>query len=621
MAGRLGCWGVLLAVFANGAWAQDPDGTFAGAVPARLGGVVSGGSISPAGDLDFLVYEVPESGMLTLESIGSTDVYGSLYDSRQHLIAADDDSGEGTNFRISTSVVAGRYYLRVRHFSTFGTGSYSIRSGLLPGWGPPPDPYMEQFDLVLSGNPLRATASGRTLQGGGSSHVYDFRVPSGGILRAESSGATDVLGTLYQGTSRFLAQDDDSGAGANFLIQRRVSAGLHRVIVRPYSAWSGGTYGLVLTFTPDGGPAVLPPNSFGTARQLDIANGAAAASESIGQAGENDYFALIAPSRGVLTVSTSGTTDTVGTLFDRNRRVLAVNDDHPAVGTNFLIRREIPSGPHFLRVRHYRANETGDYLLHVKFESTGPGPRKVRRAVVIGISDYASLQDLRYGAADARSMRDLLRRSGWDVTLLLDRAATKAAILSTVRQELSGAAEFLLTFSGRGTSVGPSAYICPYDGREPRGFLSGGELAALFRHGGGGAQIGLILDTGYSVGGSSAGGAGEARTLRGLPQAASSSGSSAGLRLGRTLQSVGCTVLAGCRSTQAAYEAPVFGHGWFTGRVLALAPARATDADRNGDASLEEIYRRAASGYRGIQHPQLFDGNPAEGFDVGPAYR
>jgi hypothetical protein len=62
--------------------------------------------------------------------MGTTDVIMSLLgpNSQTQQIAQDDDSGEGSNARISADLLPGTYFVQVRHYNTAGgTGAYSVR--------------------------------------------------------------------------------------------------------------------------------------------------------------------------------------------------------------------------------------------------------------------------------------------------------------------------------------------------------------------------------------------------------------------------------------------------------------------------------------------------------------
>ena len=83
------------------------------------------GSIETGGDSDYFQVQAPSSGTLTVYTTGSTDTFGELRNSACSVIASNDNS-TSLNFRISQSVSSATYYVVVRHFSNFGTGSYTL---------------------------------------------------------------------------------------------------------------------------------------------------------------------------------------------------------------------------------------------------------------------------------------------------------------------------------------------------------------------------------------------------------------------------------------------------------------------------------------------------------------
>jgi tyrosinase len=75
------------------------------------------------------MFRATEEGVYTIETSGSTDTFLSLFgpDSETTLIAQDDDSGPNLLSRIEIALLAGTYYVRVRHYSSFATGAYGVR--------------------------------------------------------------------------------------------------------------------------------------------------------------------------------------------------------------------------------------------------------------------------------------------------------------------------------------------------------------------------------------------------------------------------------------------------------------------------------------------------------------
>ena len=86
--------------------------------------------IGAPGEEDLFKFVVTTGGSHLIDTKGPTDVVMRLFgpDSHTNVIAEDDDSGEGSNARITASLVPGLYYAQVRHYNRAGgKGDYTIR--------------------------------------------------------------------------------------------------------------------------------------------------------------------------------------------------------------------------------------------------------------------------------------------------------------------------------------------------------------------------------------------------------------------------------------------------------------------------------------------------------------
>jgi len=85
------------------------------------------GSIGSYTDPDYDVFSfvVTSQASRTIESSGSTDVRGELFNEHGKRLAEDDDSGTDTNFQIIETLPAGRYFVRVEGENS-ATGAYSL---------------------------------------------------------------------------------------------------------------------------------------------------------------------------------------------------------------------------------------------------------------------------------------------------------------------------------------------------------------------------------------------------------------------------------------------------------------------------------------------------------------
>ena len=84
-------------------------------------------SISPAGDRDCFMFTLSAERRVTMETEGSTDTLGRLYTSSGSLIEENDDSGMDNNFKISSTLSPGVYYVEVLSLERDVTGPYIFR--------------------------------------------------------------------------------------------------------------------------------------------------------------------------------------------------------------------------------------------------------------------------------------------------------------------------------------------------------------------------------------------------------------------------------------------------------------------------------------------------------------
>ena len=90
----------------------------------------SAASIGKFGEEDLYSFSAARDGRYRLDTRGPTDVVMKLFgpDNPTALIAEDDDSGINTNALINADLVAGQYFVQVRHYNrASGKGNYSIK--------------------------------------------------------------------------------------------------------------------------------------------------------------------------------------------------------------------------------------------------------------------------------------------------------------------------------------------------------------------------------------------------------------------------------------------------------------------------------------------------------------
>lgn len=87
-------------------------------------------TIGKVGEEDLFKFTVTTGGRYVIDTRGPTDVVMKLFgpNSETALMAEDDDSGIDANARIAANLIAGDYFVQVRHYNrASGMGNYSIK--------------------------------------------------------------------------------------------------------------------------------------------------------------------------------------------------------------------------------------------------------------------------------------------------------------------------------------------------------------------------------------------------------------------------------------------------------------------------------------------------------------
>ena len=139
----------------DGGSVQDRHGDSARQATAVLPGVSApwasstAGQLNPATDVDYFTLDVPRAGLLVVETIGSTDTLGTVWQAGVELARADS-GGAGQNFQLSVPVQAGPVVMAVAGRGQ--TGSYVLETRLVVGFLENPGPASFQSGIgVVSG--------------------------------------------------------------------------------------------------------------------------------------------------------------------------------------------------------------------------------------------------------------------------------------------------------------------------------------------------------------------------------------------------------------------------------------------------------------------------------------
>jgi metacaspase-1 len=462
-------------------------------------------------------------------------------------------------------------------------------------------------------SPTSTTA--QAINPAGEEDFFKLVLPSAGTLTVRSTGTeVDTMGAILSSTGAVLASgDDNSASDLNFTVSYAVpKAGTYFVKAESYYSDETGAYGLAMNWT-----GVKPDdhgNTIATAKALPLVNNAGSLPGEIEKGADVDYFKIVVPIAGTLSLSTTGSTDTSGILVNSAGAALARNDN--GTDKNFSMSYAAKPSTLYLAVRHASATGVGPYTVQVKL--TPPPATVSKRALCVGISDYKSISDLSLCDEDANAIAAVLRSAGWQVTTLIDAQATKAGIEAAIRKLAPGGGQFMFTFSGHGTQVGNDGALCAWDCSDTGGLVASPDLNSAVTAAST-TQMSFIFDSCHSGGLiSRAMNSGKKARFWKHPRSGTPD-PRVGAVMARQVGAGNRVVLTGSTWAQYSYELSELGHGALTYSVLKAFANTQLDTNGNRFISMEEstdfVVKTVIENVDN-QTPQFYDGNAATQFDV-----
>ena len=209
-----------------------------------------------------------------------------------------------------------------------------------------------------------ASSTPRSLEYGRDIDYFRVEVTQAGTLTVETTGNTDTVGQLQGADGQALGEDDDGGSGLNFRLVRQVTAGVYYIRVSGFED-ATGPYTLVVRFAGTGTPG---EDHAGTLEQAGSVALNSSTSGVLEDGGDIDYFRVEVTQAGILTVETTGNTDTVGQLRGADGQALSEDDDG-GNRLNFRLARQVAAGTYYIRVSGF-GDASGAYVLSVRFTPT-----------------------------------------------------------------------------------------------------------------------------------------------------------------------------------------------------------------------------------------------------------
>jgi len=321
------------------------------------------GGLEEVEDIDYFKIVVPSAGKLTITATGDTNTYGTLYDSSGKRLADRDNGGTNYNFEIITLLDAGTYYVKVDGGSLERMGSYSLVSSFEEGV------YDNHGDNIADATTinLNSTTSG-DIEKTEDKDYFKIVLPSDGRLTVNTTGDTTTYGTLYDSSGNSLISRYNGGTNYNFKIIKLLKAGTYYIEVKGsiYYTPATGVYSLVSNFEIG-----ISDNHGDTTLEATTINLNSTTSGNIGEPGDKDYFKIVVPSAGALTITTIGDTNIEGALYDSSGNSVSYNDDD-GVNSNFKILKLLRAGTYYIKVEGDSYDDIGAYSLVSSFFKAGP---------------------------------------------------------------------------------------------------------------------------------------------------------------------------------------------------------------------------------------------------------
>lgn len=343
--------------------ADDFGNTVAAAATAVPGTAIAG-KLEAAGDIDVFKVTVGGAGTLSASSTGGTAVTGQWLNASGTVLASQTGA---PGFTVSTPVTAaGTWYLAVKGAAAATTGAYSttIAFTAAPATGAPEMDLLGKDGSVITDGTTAATAAAGTAFGSvtaGSSAANTFTIRNSGTATL-NVGALQISGAgaaMFRVSAAPPATVSAGRTAAFTLTYAPAAAGTHTADVSIASSDANeNPYNFHVTGTAAAAPAGDDHgNTIATATSAVIPFSRACRLEKSGDA---DCFKFTLTASAAVTLRTTGSIDTYGTLYNAAGSVLTESDDYNS-DLNFRIRRTLAAGTYYLAVEGYDSSVTGSY--------------------------------------------------------------------------------------------------------------------------------------------------------------------------------------------------------------------------------------------------------------------
>ncbi|RMG34892.1 MAG: hypothetical protein D6732_10105 [Methanobacteriota archaeon] len=332
-------------------------------------GTLQNHTIYPAGDNDWLTFNISESMTVTIETFVGVDTVLELYNENLTYIASDDDSGSGLAALIYIDLEPGVYYVKVTAFGSSSTGEYqiSVTGYSLYDAYEPDDSYQNATRLEFN------QTQSHSIYPVGEADWYYFMLNRTISVTIETVVVdVDTYMFLYDSGLNQLTRDDDSGIGLSARIISILQAGTYYVKVEGYANSSTGNYSISLNES-NMTDLYEPDNDYLNAT---VIYGDTFQSHSLYPEDDRDWLTLTVSENSTLDIIVDPQTqglDTVVYLYDDSLNVIG-SDDNSGFNNGSHLTSSIGSGTYYIEVFGATSNQMGNYYLSVSITSGSADP-------------------------------------------------------------------------------------------------------------------------------------------------------------------------------------------------------------------------------------------------------
>jgi len=312
------------------------------------------GAIETTGDIDYFMFKISEPCNITINSVGTTDMYGILMTEDGSKIAEDDDSAGYKNFIISRKLDVGIYYVAVKHYYSDQTGKYTLffNSATLE------DDIGDDISKASEYNLENSVPS--AINYSGDVDVFKIDIEKKDNYTFSTKGFTDTYGTLVNSKGIKIVEDDDGGNNKNFSFSTVLSVGIYYLYIKDFYEDRTGSYTMLVSKygQDDFGNDYSSAENFKLGEEKD---------GCINYAGDIDVFKFSVDKEGIVILTTEGNTDTLGILTDEKGNEISKDDDTGLL-KNFSITKHLTSGIYYLSIQNANPKLIGDYKLKIQLQ-------------------------------------------------------------------------------------------------------------------------------------------------------------------------------------------------------------------------------------------------------------